>query len=322
MIAVVAIVVVVASYLTWMARLDRLAVRVEAAVSALDAQLARRAVVAYELSEDPAFASRYTPPPALRWTAPPTAAPSKVRSPVSCGRLPRWPVWRSWRSSDLNCEKVQPAALASVGELRDVGRLVALAAPAAGQRDDRDRRDDGQAQHHAAADLQRALAGGGLAGRLLLRDALLAAAFLLLGSMGHGRSGSLGDAARARRTAAAAGPPAGVEEVADLAGQPLRAERSSRIELACTRRALGSSATSASESLKGWTGSRAWPMTRAGAAILRAHASCAAPCGRRTARAARRRSARGPGGWCPGRRRPAAGRRRWGPSARRARRGA
>lgn len=52
MIAVVAIVVVVASYLTWMAgRLDRLAVRVEAASSALDAQLARRAVVAYELSE-------------------------------------------------------------------------------------------------------------------------------------------------------------------------------------------------------------------------------------------------------------------------------
>ncbi len=52
MIAVVAVIVVVASYLTWMAgRLDRLAVRVEAAASALDAQLARRAVVAYELSE-------------------------------------------------------------------------------------------------------------------------------------------------------------------------------------------------------------------------------------------------------------------------------
>ncbi len=52
MIAVVAIIVVVASYLTLMAgRLDRLAVRVEAAASALDAQLARRAVVAYELSE-------------------------------------------------------------------------------------------------------------------------------------------------------------------------------------------------------------------------------------------------------------------------------
>jgi hypothetical protein len=51
-IAVVAIIVAVASYLTWMAgRLDRLAVRVEAAASALDAQLARRAVVAYELSE-------------------------------------------------------------------------------------------------------------------------------------------------------------------------------------------------------------------------------------------------------------------------------
>jgi hypothetical protein len=55
-IAVVAIIVVVASYLTWMAgRLDRLAVRVEAAASALDAQLARRAVVAYELSERPAL---------------------------------------------------------------------------------------------------------------------------------------------------------------------------------------------------------------------------------------------------------------------------
>jgi hypothetical protein len=51
-IAVVAVIVVVASYLTWMAgRLDRLAVRVEAASSALEAQLARRAVVAYELSE-------------------------------------------------------------------------------------------------------------------------------------------------------------------------------------------------------------------------------------------------------------------------------
>ncbi len=55
MIAVVAIVVAVASYLTWMAgRLDRLAVRVEAGSSALDAQLVRRAVIAYELSADPA----------------------------------------------------------------------------------------------------------------------------------------------------------------------------------------------------------------------------------------------------------------------------
>lgn len=57
-IAVVAIVVALASYLTWMAgRLDRLAVRVEAAASALDAQLVRRAVIAYELSADPALAS-------------------------------------------------------------------------------------------------------------------------------------------------------------------------------------------------------------------------------------------------------------------------
>ncbi len=53
-IAVVAIVVALASYLTWMAgRLDRLAIRVEAAASALDAQLIRRALVAYELSADP-----------------------------------------------------------------------------------------------------------------------------------------------------------------------------------------------------------------------------------------------------------------------------
>ena len=56
MIAVVAIVVALASYLTWMAgRLDRLAIRVEAAASALDAQLVRRAVIAYELSSDPAL---------------------------------------------------------------------------------------------------------------------------------------------------------------------------------------------------------------------------------------------------------------------------
>ena len=54
MIAVVAVVVLVASYLTWMAgRLDRLAIRVEAAAAALDAQLVRRALVAYELSADP-----------------------------------------------------------------------------------------------------------------------------------------------------------------------------------------------------------------------------------------------------------------------------
>ena len=50
-IAVVAIVVALASYLTWMAgRLDRLAVRVEAAASALDAQLIRRAAIAVELA--------------------------------------------------------------------------------------------------------------------------------------------------------------------------------------------------------------------------------------------------------------------------------
>jgi hypothetical protein len=50
-IAVVAIVVALASYLTWMAgRLDRLAIRVEAASSALDAQLVRRAAVAAELA--------------------------------------------------------------------------------------------------------------------------------------------------------------------------------------------------------------------------------------------------------------------------------
>jgi hypothetical protein len=50
-IAVVAIVVALASYLTWIAgRLDRVAVRVESAASALDAQLVRRAVVAFDLS--------------------------------------------------------------------------------------------------------------------------------------------------------------------------------------------------------------------------------------------------------------------------------
>jgi hypothetical protein len=57
-VAVVAVVVALASYLTWMAgRLDRLAIRVEAAASALDAQLVRRAVVAYQLAADPDLAS-------------------------------------------------------------------------------------------------------------------------------------------------------------------------------------------------------------------------------------------------------------------------
>jgi len=52
-VSVVAVVVLVASYLTWLAeRLDRLAVRVEAARSALDAQLVRRAAVAHELAHD------------------------------------------------------------------------------------------------------------------------------------------------------------------------------------------------------------------------------------------------------------------------------
>jgi hypothetical protein len=50
-IAVVAVVVALASYLTLLAsRLDRLAIRVEAAEAALDAQLARRAIAAYDLS--------------------------------------------------------------------------------------------------------------------------------------------------------------------------------------------------------------------------------------------------------------------------------
>jgi hypothetical protein len=57
-IAVVAVIVALASYLTWMAgRLDRLAVRVEAASAALDAQLMRRAVIAYELSTGPDLAT-------------------------------------------------------------------------------------------------------------------------------------------------------------------------------------------------------------------------------------------------------------------------
>lgn len=47
MVAVVAVVVAVGSYLTWLAgRLDRLAVRVEAARASLDAQLVRRAAAA------------------------------------------------------------------------------------------------------------------------------------------------------------------------------------------------------------------------------------------------------------------------------------
>ena len=70
--------------------------------------------------------------------------------------------------------------------------------------------------------------------------------------------------------------------------------RSSRIELACTSRASGSSATSASESLKGWTGSRWWPMTSAGAVSVRRSVLCGAvrpknrPC---------RTAALGPGSW-------------------------
>jgi len=52
-VSVVAVVVCVASYLTWLAqRLDRLAVRVEAARSALDAQLVRRAAIAHDLAHD------------------------------------------------------------------------------------------------------------------------------------------------------------------------------------------------------------------------------------------------------------------------------
>jgi hypothetical protein len=50
-IAVVAIVLLIGAYLTLLAtRLDRLAIRVEAATAALDAQLARRAIVAYDLT--------------------------------------------------------------------------------------------------------------------------------------------------------------------------------------------------------------------------------------------------------------------------------
>jgi hypothetical protein len=57
-IAVVAVVVALASYLTLLAsRLDRLAIRVEAAEAALDAQLARRAIAAYDLSADAGHAA-------------------------------------------------------------------------------------------------------------------------------------------------------------------------------------------------------------------------------------------------------------------------
>ncbi len=87
MIAVVAIVVAVASYLTWMAgRLDRLAVRVEAAASALDAQLARRAVVAYELSERPRWQPLRAAARTGARTAGRTAARSRAPCRASCGR--------------------------------------------------------------------------------------------------------------------------------------------------------------------------------------------------------------------------------------------
>jgi hypothetical protein len=50
-VAVVAVVVAVASYLTWLAgRLDRLAVRAERSWAALDAALVRRSMVAHELA--------------------------------------------------------------------------------------------------------------------------------------------------------------------------------------------------------------------------------------------------------------------------------
>jgi hypothetical protein len=50
-IAVVAVVLLLGAYLTLLAtRLDRLAIRVEAATAALDAQLARRAITAYDLT--------------------------------------------------------------------------------------------------------------------------------------------------------------------------------------------------------------------------------------------------------------------------------
>ena len=56
-IAVVAIIVTVASYLTWLAgRLDRLAIRVEAAAAALDAQLVRRAAITHDRAVGPEHA--------------------------------------------------------------------------------------------------------------------------------------------------------------------------------------------------------------------------------------------------------------------------
>lgn len=52
-VVVVAVVVAVASYLTWLAaRLDRLAIRVDAARAGLDAQLVRRAAAAHALAHD------------------------------------------------------------------------------------------------------------------------------------------------------------------------------------------------------------------------------------------------------------------------------
>ncbi|HMA47839.1 MAG TPA: hypothetical protein VKP11_11710, partial [Frankiaceae bacterium] len=52
-VVVVAVVVAVASYLTWLAaRLDRLAMRVDAAQAGLDAQLVRRAAAAHALAHD------------------------------------------------------------------------------------------------------------------------------------------------------------------------------------------------------------------------------------------------------------------------------
>ncbi len=52
-IAVVAVVVLLGCYLTLLAtRLDRLAIRVEAATAGLDAQLARRAITAYDLTAE------------------------------------------------------------------------------------------------------------------------------------------------------------------------------------------------------------------------------------------------------------------------------
>ena len=50
-------------------------------------------------------------------------------------------------------------------------------------------------------------------------------------------------------------------------------DRSSRIELASMSRAFGSSCTSMSESLKGCTGSRRWPITSVGWRMLRRSAA-------------------------------------------------